>query len=370
MLAVSDEPVISIAAVGDLMLGSWVTPILEQKGATYPYLKTSAYLESADLAIANLEAPFSHDGEAFAKKYNFKVPPQFARGVRQGGIDLVTLANNHMMDFGQTGLLATLATLDSVGIAYSGAGINKTAAHAPVVMQAQGKRIAFFGYSMTFPTEFYATEDSGGTAYPEETLMRKNISAWADSVDFIVASFHWGAEKRETPKDYQVYFAHLAIDSGADLVLGHHPHVLQGLEIYNNRLIAYSLGNYAFGSYSPHSVDSIILKVHLREDGLLYAQCVPINVDNRQVVFQPDIALGERKASILAKLQALSAPLNGGRNILSNTGLVLGKWADFYDDWLFQTSINAFWNVFLSDDSVRSDILFQASAESLTNSDN
>lgn len=343
-------PEISIAAVGDLMLGSWVTPVLEQNGATYPYQKTTPYLESADLAIANLEAPFTLEGELFEKKFNFKVPPKFASGLPQGGIDVVTLANNHTMDYGETGLISTFETLDRVSIHYSGAGQNKQQAHQPVVVEAQGRRIAFFGYSMTFPTEFYAGDDSAGTAYPEPDLMAANISMWDDSVDFVVASFHWGAEKRETPKDYQITFAHLAIDSGADLVLGHHPHVLQGLEVYKNRLIAYSLGNYVFGSYSKHSVDSIILKVILRDDGLFYARCVAINVDNRQVEFQPEVVSGARQQVILSKLRELSAPLNQGTVIIDDSGLIWGDWVQFYEAWLLHTSVNSFWNVLLPDE--------------------
>ncbi len=327
------------------MLGSWVTPVLEKSGATYPFTATRPYLESADIAIANLEAPFTVDGEPFEKTFNFKVPPEYAHGVRAGGIDVVTLANNHTLDYGVTGLLSTMMALDEAGVAHSGAGPNKKAAHKPVVLEVDGRSVAFFGYSMTFPAEFYAREDSGGTAYPEERLMSTNIRAWKDSVDFVVASFHWGAEKRQTPKGYQIHFAHLAIDSGADLVLGHHPHVLQGLEIYNGRLIIYSLGNYAFGSYSRNSVDSIILKIHLRDDGLLYARCVPLNVNNREVEFQPAVLDGDRARAIIASLQELSKPLNAEKNIIDDTGLILGDWAEFHDEWLLDTSLSSFLNI-------------------------
>lgn len=340
-----DNAAISIVAVGDVMLGSWVTPILERRGRRYPFEKTAPYFVSADVTIANLEAPFTEAGELFDKKYNFKVPPKFARGLPESGVAVVTLANNHIMDFGESGLLSTLATLDSVGIKYSGAGRNLRGAHQPVVVDLRGKSVAFFGYSMTFPTEFYAREDSSGTAYPEPELMAANLRAWEDSVDFTVASFHWSAEKRESPKDYQIYFAHLAIDSGADLVLGHHPHVLQGLEIYKNRLIAYSLGNFAFGSYSSYAVDSIILKAYLSDEGLFYAQCIPINVDNSEIEFQPAVLDGERKKRVIEKLQQLSLSLNNDKNIIANSGLIFGAWSAFYDDWLRGTVISSFWNL-------------------------
>ena len=197
---------------------------------------------------------------------------------------------------------------------------------------------------MTFPTEFYAKKDTAGTAYPEPELMQQSLKFWDNLVDFTIVSFHWGAEKRETPKDYQIYFAHLAIDSGADLILGHHPHVLQGVELYKNRLIAYSLGNFAFGSYSKHAVDSIILKAHLNSNGLDYAQCIPINVDNREVEFQPAVLNGERKEAVLSKLTTLSLELNSGRNILGSSGILLGDWADFHEDWLLNVTVSSFWN--------------------------
>ncbi len=321
---------ISIAAAGDLMLGSHVISVIKARGVYYPFAATSSHLKSADVAIVNLEAPFTERGTPFEKKFNFKVPPEFAKGLQLSGIDVVNLANNHILDFGKEGLISTMITLDTVDVKYSGAGMNLEHAHKPAIVERRGKKIAFFGYSMTFPTEFYATANSSGTAYPEPELMQRTIAAWRDSVDFIVTSFHWSAELADTPKPYQIEFAHYAIDSGADLVLGHHPHILQGLEIYKNRLIAYSLGNYAFGSYSQQAVDSIILKVYLRKEGLYSAHCVPINVDNIEVEFQPQVLEGKRRQNVISTLNKLSRPLNDGKELVADTGLILGDWSNFY----------------------------------------
>lgn len=328
----TSDSVISIAATGDVMLGTWVSPIIAQRGVLYPFEATLPHLQTSDLAIVNLEAPFTDDGELFDKKFNFKVPPAYARGLKDAGIDVVTLANNHIMDFGVTGLINTLKALDEFGIKYSGAGLNREAAQQPVVVEAGGKKLAFFGYSMTFPTEFYAKADSPGTAYPAPEWMAANISKCDKEVDYVVASFHWSAEKLETPKEYQIFMAHLAIDSGADLVLGHHPHVLQGVEIYKNRLIAYSLGNFAFGSYSSYATDSIILKINVTTEGLLYAHCIPINVNNSEIEFQPRVFEGARKDSVIVKLKRLSADLNGGRSIIEDSGLIFGTWSTLHDE--------------------------------------
>lgn len=330
---------VSIVGVGDLMLGSWVTPILQREDVSYPFRGTSHYLRSGDVTIANLEAPFTTGGEPFEKKYNFKVPPELANGLKPAGISLVTLANNHIMDYGETGLLSTLETLEQLQIKYCGAGRTLAEANQPAIVQMRDKQIAFFGYSMTFPTEFYASDTTSGAAYPEPELLQQTLEAWEKHVDYTVVSFHWSAEKLEIPKDYQVHFAHLAIDSGADLVLGHHPHVLQGLEIYKNRLIAYSLGNYVFGSYSDYARDSVILKAYLNEDGLFYAYCIPINVYNAEIEFQPKVLEGQIAKEVIHKLQRLSADLNSGRNIISDSGLIFGDWASFYNDWLLTVTL-------------------------------
>ncbi len=356
---------VSVVAVGDVMLGSWVPAILDQKGSLYPFEQTLGVLKSGDATIANLEAPFTEDGEPFEKKFNFKVPPKHAQGLKDGGISVVTLANNHIMDFGESGLFSTMCTLEDVGVKYCGAGLNLDGAARPAIIESDGKKIAFFGYSMTFPQEFYATEDSSGTAYPGPDLMVNTMAAWKDSVDFMVVSFHWGAEKRETPKDYQIYFAHLAIDNGADLVLGHHPHVLQGMELYKNRLIAYSLGNFAFGSYSENAVESIILKTYLLDDGLFYAQCIPINVDNREVEFQPRILTGDRKQEVISRLQKLSLQLNSGKNIIEDSGIIFGDWSSFYEEWLLEIAMSSYWNGFLGNE-----ILIELNAKALSRSDN
>ncbi|MFQ5640399.1 MAG: CapA family protein [bacterium] len=336
---------ISVVAVGDVMLGSWVLESLKANGVLYPFAAAKPYIQSADIAIANLEAPFTEAEAPFPKRFNFKVPPAYAIGIKRAGFDVVTLANNHTMDFGEAGLQETIETLDKIGVEHCGAGANFEQAHRPAVMDVGGKKVAFFGYSMTFPTEFYAKEDSGGTAYPEPELMQTNLAAFEKTVDFTVVSFHWSAEKLQIPKEYQIHYAHLAIDSGADLVLGHHPHVLQGLELYKNRLIAYSLGNFAFGSYSRHAVDSIMLKVHLNDQGLIYAQCVPVNVDNREVEFQPQMMHGARSAEVLSKLNEMSLHLNGGRDIIRGRGFILGDWEGFYGDWLLRMATQSYWGI-------------------------
>lgn len=315
------SPLVRITGVGDLMMGSWVVSVLERKGAGYPFDSTRTVIERADIAIANLEAPFTRESEAFPdKKYTFKVPPRYAEGVSGSGFDVVNLANNHMLDYGCRGLKTTLETLSAHSIAAVGAGPHRSAACAPVYLERQGMTIAFFGFSFTFPREFWARPARCGTCHPGESLMQDLIGEAREKADLVVVSFHWGQEKRTTPKPYQIYFAQRAIDSGADLVLGHHPHVLQGLQWYRGKLIAYSLGNYAFGSYSETARTSMILEVNLAPEHTLYGRVIPISVYNQQVDFQPRILRGAERYQVIQQLNDWSAELNEGRILIEPDG--------------------------------------------------
>lgn len=317
-------PHVSIAAVGDIMFGNHTIEYLEKNGNSYPFDSTCSVLRSAGLTLGNLEGPFSESGVKFDKKFNFKIPPKYADGLITAGFDVVTLANNHILDYGITGLKSTFAALDSIGLAYCGAGLNLTAANQPAVIEKNGCRIALFGYSMTYPDEFWAADSSAGTCFPYDNLMESNIHNADTTADFVIVNIHWGAESSNYPKQYQKKIARKAIDAGADLVLGHHPHVLQGLEIYKNRLIAYSLGNFTFSSYSRKATESMILKIFLTANGLLLARAIPLSVDNDIVAFQPRILHGKKAAKVISNLQKFSQPLNSEK-ILDDDGYILGE---------------------------------------------
>jgi len=328
---------ISLAAVGDVMLGSWVAPLLDSAGATYPFLATKNVLQAADLAIANLEAPFTDRGEQVQdKEYTFRVPPRHARGLKESGFDVLHLANNHILDYGPDGLFDTMATLDSLALGYVGAGEDIDAAFKPVRLErvfrgGEKLRFGFLGFSLTYPEDYYAGKKKPGTAFPFRERYLAALEALAPQVDIMVVSFHWGAEKMVKPKPYQIELARIAIDRGADIVFGHHPHVLQSLEWYRPRagappgLIAYSLGNFAFGSYSPSSRSSIILKCVVDAGGVLYARCLPINVYNEEVEFQPQFLQGAAATAVIDSLNALSRHLNNGENIISAAGIIVPR---------------------------------------------
>jgi len=232
-----------IAAVGDIMLGGSAAPEMQKYGYDYPFELTAPLLKQAQIVFGNLEGPLTADGESTtAKQYLFRSPPdKVAPALARAGFNIVSLANNHSLDYGAQGLDDTRAALDKVGIRSIGAGRNLAEARAPVYMQVDDARVAFLAYSLTFPEEFWATPDKPGTAFGHEHFVRADIAAARAQADIVIVSFHWGQEGKTDLRDYQINLAHAAIDAGAAAVLGHHPHILQGVEHYKDGMILYSL---------------------------------------------------------------------------------------------------------------------------------
>jgi len=310
-----------ITAVGDVMLAGSGTPTYNRQGYDYPFVKLAAELAKGDLLVGNLEAPIARRGEEFtAKQFRFKTDPRAAAALRRAGFAVMTLANNHMLDYGAEGLSETLGYLDRQRIGHSGAGANLAAARKEAVRTVKGKTVAFLAYSFTFPEEFYADSERPGTAPGQPGYYREDIGRAKANYDYVVVSFHWGAEKATEPKPYQLAAAHLAIDAGADLVIGHHPHVLQGIELYKGRTILYSLGNFVFGSISPASDRSVIARVSFAGDHQ-QIELVPLNVLNSEVWFQPLVLTGASGEAVIGSLNELCRPM--GTAIVSVGGRYL-----------------------------------------------
>jgi poly-gamma-glutamate synthesis protein (capsule biosynthesis protein) len=300
---------IVINAVGDIMLGGSATPTLKRFSYDYPFAATAAELQQGDIAVGNLEAPIARHGIEFKdKRFRFRTDPQSAAALKRAGFSMVTLANNHMMDFGAPALQETLRNLDDNGILYSGAGMTLAAARQEAVVRVKGANIAFLSYSLTRPAEFYAADDQPGTAPGFPGYYKKDIARAKATADYVVVSFHWGAEGATAPSLFQIATARAAVDAGADVVLGHHPHVLQGIEQYKKGIILYSLGNFAFGSRSGASARSVIARITLAE-GVTSVQLLPLNVLNRVVHFQPRLLEGEAREAVIDHLNRISRAL-------------------------------------------------------------
>lgn len=301
---------VSMAAVGDMMFGGSSQPVMEQYGYDHPFATTRHILQAADLTIGNLETPLTDRGEPITEKqFLFRNPPgKVAPALKRAGFDIVSLANNHTLDYGAEGLRDTMEALQLHGVRYHGAGINSKEARKPALFELpNGQTAGFLAYSCTFPEEFWASAERAGTAFCHEQHVRADVAGLvAQQLDIIVVSFHWGAERTKELRPYQSLLAHAAIDSGADLVLGHHPHILQAVEHYREGLILYSLGNYTFGSRTQHARTSVIANITFKDGKFRKLEMIPINVNNFEVEFQPQLLLGQSAEAVHAELMELS----------------------------------------------------------------
>lgn len=303
----SPQVEITIAAVGDLMLGGRTEPFLKQYGSDYPFHDVMPVLRQADVVAGNLESSISLRGTAVEnKQFTLRAGPIAALALKSAGMRVVTLANNHSMDFGPLALQDTLATLAENSILYTGAGMDLDDARSPAILKIKGKTLAFLSYSLTFPLEFFASAKRPGTAPGYADFVKADIEKVRPLADLVVVSFHWGAELMTAAKDYQIELGHQAIDWGADLVLGHHPHVLQEIEVYKGRLIAYSLGNFVFGSESNRTNTSMILLLTFRGNTLSKVEAVPLDVNNYRIHYQPKVLAGKAAGDVLDSINAAS----------------------------------------------------------------
>lgn len=287
-------------------------------------------LRSADLTIGNLEAPLSTRGERLALKLDdrgrtrsgqflFRAPPAQAIRLADAGFDVLTLANNHIMDYGPEALHETTEVLDQAGIRHTGAGADLTDARRPAIVEAAGQTIAVRAYvcAGTLPgiEGFAATADSAGAAFvhgdgagepTEQTreMLQEDIGRAQAEADFVIVSFHWGTESRFRPDPLPRALARYAIDSGANMIVGHHPHVLQGIEIYRGAPICYSLGNFVFPTPWEINHDSAVFELVLREGAWRRIVLHPVKL--RNPAGDPEAATGADLRRIVGLFTSLS----------------------------------------------------------------
>jgi len=279
-----DDPVVHLAAVGDVMLDRTFRVMLVAGELDFPFRHLGSQLIEADLAIGNLESALGTGGRPEAKGYTFRAPPDAAQSLALAGFDLMSLANNHAMDFGPGVLQQAIQLLADQGIAAVGAGADEESAHRPVVREVQGLRLAVLAY-VDVPQEYRgfdarqwtARGDSPGVAWADADRIRSDVAAARESADLVIVLLHSGYEYVAAPSSEQVAAAHAAIEAGADLVLGHHAHLLQGVELYQEGVIAYGLGNFAFEDAGPP--ESGILNVWLDGSGVRAFDLTPVTLD-------------------------------------------------------------------------------------------
>lgn len=272
---------VTMVFTGDVYIGNYVSTVYNASGIEGVVSDALlAQFTEADLAMVNQEFPFSLRGEPMEdKQYTFRVDPEEVSLLTDLDVDIVSLANNHALDYGVDALLDSMDTLDAAGITYVGVGSNLSEAKTTRYMERNGKMIAILSASRVIPvSEWGATATKPGmfTTY-DPTALIEEIKIAREQVDVVVVYLHWGLEKKEYPENYQRVMGKQFIDAGADVVIGSHPHVLQGFEYYNGKLIVYSLGNFIFSQ----TIDSTaLLSVHVDEMNQLTYQIIPCTTIN------------------------------------------------------------------------------------------
>ncbi len=267
---------LTLLAVGDVMVGRAVGGTALEHTPDYPFEKVFGAGQGADLVFGNLECAVTSRDFAVSKLYRLKADPSMAPTLSAAGFDVLSLANNHTMDCGKLGLLETISSLHEAGILTVGAGQDAAEARKPAMAEVRGQKVAFLAYT-DVPDGSGAFIARGDSAAVVEAVARAKKQA-----DLVVISFHWGEEYATAPLDYQRALAHAAVDAGACLVIGHHPHVIEGVERYKRGLIAYSLGNFVFDQHEERGKRGLVLACELSVLGVGKAVLAPVVIRENQ----------------------------------------------------------------------------------------
>lgn len=264
---VSQKPNIKLAFVGDIMLDRGVkSSVYKNFAGDYEELftKVGDDLQGYDILVGNLEGPISNKGTDQGGVYSFRFEPKTVLALRDVGFDVLSIANNHIFNWGRLAFTDTLANLTSEKINYIGGGFNGNEAYSEKIIDLNGVKIAFLTFSEFAAGGVNSSSTNSGIAVISEDEITRSVSEAKSQADLVVVSYHFGEEYADTPNSFQKKYAELAIDSGADLIIGHHPHVVQTLEQYKNVYIIYSLGNFIFDQYfSKETMQGGILEVEV-----------------------------------------------------------------------------------------------------------
>ena len=325
-LSARSEPPPSVIVVGDIMLGGRAKKAVVEFGPDYPFDGVLPLLRRAPIVLGNLEGPFAGKARKQPRNFSYRVDVSLASSLSRAGINVVTLANNHLMDCGRLGVLETLDALSNANVLALGAGANEQAAHAPVVLQAGGMRIGLLGYYWNRRTA--ATADRPGSAMDPPEALEADIRGLREHADRIVVTFHWGVPYEREALHEDRAKAVFAIDCGADAVVGHHPHIVQPFEIYRECPIFYSVGNFAFGSGNSRA-EGLLVGFRFEQNKTV-VNVYPLYVKNRdpRVNYQPKVLTGKAAERVLTELAKISGDSAAHITLQNERGHIELSWTD------------------------------------------
>ena len=302
---IKDPNFVTLTFAGDIMLDRGVrNSVLKNFNNDYSKLfEKLGLLKKSDIVFANLEGPASDQGVDQKNLYSFRMDPAVIPAMKGAGVSVLSVANNHMGDWGLPAYIDTLSRLKENEILYIGGGYNSAEAETPAIIEKYGIKIGYLGFSDVGPGSLSAKTEQAGVLLANNPRFAEIINNASKQVDYLVVSFHFGDEYKEKHNARQGLLAHKAIDNGAKVVIGHHPHVIQDTEVYSPKdcaqsscigFIAYSLGNFIFDqSFSQNTMQGMLLEVKLLRDG---SMTVKKNTMKLSKAFQPDtIILGKEE---------------------------------------------------------------------------
>ncbi len=280
----------TVLFTGDIMLNRGVKHMVEKHGQdyTFPFLNIKETLWKADILFGNLESVISDRGTRIGSIYSFRADPAAVKGLSYAGFDVVSLANNHAFDYDREAFEDTMAILKEKRISYTGAGFNEKEAHSPTILTLDDStKIGFLGYTEFLYPYAYADKDLSGITNLTKENLKKDIEKAKKEVDLLIVTFHYGDEYQKKPNEYQKKISRKAVDYGADIIIGHHPHVAQPVEKYNEKYIVYSLGNFIFDQYfSEETMRGFMFEIEIKEKKIVGASKIHYELNE---YYQPKV---------------------------------------------------------------------------------
>lgn len=265
-LTLADNPSVTLGFVGDIMLDRGVRKSVNKNfaGDYSKLFENTDFLKTPDIMFANLEGPVSDKGSDKHNLYSFRMDPQVLSLIKESGIDVLSVANNHMGDWRYSAFVDTINRIRDAGLIPCGGGLTRAEAVQPAVVEKDGYKVGFICFSDVGPNDLSATDTKAGILLASDEDYDEIIKNASENVDALIVSFHWGTEYKKIHNSRQESLAHRAIDAGAIMVEGEHPHIPQDFGSYKNAPILYSLGNFIFDqSWSKETMHGLFVTATL-----------------------------------------------------------------------------------------------------------
>jgi poly-gamma-glutamate synthesis protein (capsule biosynthesis protein) len=273
VLTAEEKQPVKMIITGDIMLDRGVEYMVNEKGngdSRFPFLEIADHLKEADIVFGNLEGVISDKGTEVGSIYSFRAEPEAIKGLVFAGFNVLSVANNHAFDYSREALEDCLTRLNGNGIGYVGAGFTEKEAFSPLIREVGGVKIAFLAYTDLGPETWQAVKDDSGIAWisgNDTERIKQDIKSAKEVSDVLIVSLHSGEEYQEAPSQSQVDFSRMAVEAGAELLVGHHPHVVQPNEKYQDGWIFYSLGNFVFDQgFSEETMKGQIIELLIKDN--------------------------------------------------------------------------------------------------------